>query len=1528
MTNQIIEGFKLSPQQKHLWSLQKDSLAYQAQCAIHISGSLNTLSLRLALQNVIKKHEILRTQFHHQPGFKVPLQFVTSDCNASWRNIELSNLDSREQEAKIEAIFLGEGQRDTDVIVRACLLTLAAQNYILLISLSAMNADTKTLNNLVSEISQAYAACLRGEDCSHAEDEVLQYLQFSEWQNQLLEDEDELAGKEYWSNQDFSALATLVAPYENKADIDQSKFACQSLEYAIAPPHIANKIFALSQQYNTSIDVILLTCWQVLIWRLTSQQELIVGTAFDGRQYEELANSLGLFVKYLPIKIHIESQDKFINVLERVHNSIIAAAEWQDYFSYAETLGLTYPIGFEFAELPAKHVVADVSFEVYQYYASLEKFKIKLNCYQQQDTIFTTFFYDINYYKAEQIEYLAEQFLTLLESIIQDPQIAVSRLKILSERQQQQLLVEFNKTTTNSNDRQDVCIHQLFTTQAAKTPDNVAVVFEDEELTYYELNNWANQLANYLQQLGVKPDVLVGICLERSHLSIVAILAILKAGGAYLPLDPTIPSNRLGLMLQDAQVPVLLTQESLIPSLPAHTAQVVCLDSWKAAQTSCNNSVSSVTCENLAYVIYTSGSTGTPKGVAVEHRQLCNYLNGILEKLDLPDTASFATVSTFAADLGNTVIFSALCTGGCLHIISHERATNPVALAEYCRRHPIDCLKIVPSHLNALLTAANPEDILPSQLLILGGEAASWDLVAQIQQLKPSCQILNHYGPTEATIGVLTYKVERSAIPTVSYANAQSATVPIGRPIANTQVYLLDENLQPVPISVPGELYIGGANLARGYLNRPDLTKERFIPNPFEKAQGSCLYKTGDLARYLPDGNIEFLGRSDRQVKIHGFRIELEEVEAILRQHPSIRQAVVIVREDEMGNQRLVAYVVSLHTETNFTGDLRRFVQERLPEYMVPTAFVILNAIPLTPNGKVDYKALPAPEIAPELEKIYVAPRTPEEEQLAKIWAEVLGLKQVGIDDNFFELGGDSILSIQVISKANQVGLQLTPKHLFEHQTIAQLAAIAETTDSIKTETGLVTGEVPLTPIQHWFFAQNLPDPHHWNQSVLLEVWQNLDFQILEQVVKRSLQHHDALRLRFQPTENGWQQVNAAPDEIVPVTRVDLSGQSEVEQEKAIASTAAELQASLNLSAGPLMRVAYFDLGEDKLARLLIIIHHLVVDGVSWRILLEDLQTAYQQLSQGEEIQLPAKTTAFKQWAEKLSEYAYSPGLQSELEYWQNQTQKQIIYLPTDFPDRQDANTVASVGTVSVSLSSAETQALLQEVPKAYQTQVNDVLLTALVQACAQWTGDNSLLLTLEGHGREDIFPEVNLSRTVGWFTAQFPVLLSLGDALSPGDALKTIKEQLRNIAQNGINYGILKYLNQNSDLQVTPQPQLKFNYLGQFDQVLPDTSIFQLASQTTGPNRSLQGSRSHLLEIDGMVTSGQLRLDWTYSQNIHHPTTIEHLAESFIEALRRLIAHCQSQEAGGYTPSDFPEAELSQTELDKLLAKISQKSR
>jgi non-ribosomal peptide synthase protein (TIGR01720 family) len=816
---------------------------------------------------------------------------------------------------------------------------------------------------------------------------------------------------------------------------------------------------------------------------------------------------------------------------------------------------------------------------------------------------------------------------------------------------------------------------------------------------------------------------------------------------------------------------------------------------------------------------------------------------------------------------------------------------------------------------------------LPRQRLILGGEACHWTLIEQIRQLGAKCQVFNHYGPTETTVGVLTYAIEQER------SDYGCETVPLGRAIANAQIYLLDSYLQPLPIGVPGELYIGGAGVARGYLNQPELNAERFINHPFiefdeelnspkskiQNLKSSRLYKTGDLARYLPDGNIEFLGRSDRQVKIHGFRIELGEIEAVLRQHSAIRETVILAREEHFSNKRLVAYVVPEHQFALTTSELRGFLQEKLPEYMIPSAFVRLLALPLTPNGKVDYQALPAPDPnQSEWNETFIAPRTPVEKVLAEIWVQVLRLEKVGIYDNFFELGGDSILSMQIVGRANRAGLQLTPKQLFECPTIAELAAVASSSRTIQAEQGLVTGEVPLTPIEHWFFEQNLPQMHHWNQSVLLEMRQAIVPELLEQAVQKLLEHHDALRLRFVRQESGWQQVNAHFDGAMPLTCVDLSAVPETEQESTLSAIATDLQTTLNLSSGQVVRIALFDLGTSQ--RLLLVIHHLVVDGVSWRILLEDLQIAYQQLSQGQAIQLSPKTTSFKHWAERLTEYAQSEALQQELDYWLTQSRRQIAPLPVDFPGGD--NTVAHSITISISLSQEETQALLQDVPAAYQTQINDVLLTALVQAVKQWTGESLLLVDLEGHGREEIFEDVDLSRTVGWFTTLFPVLLDIGAASSLADALKTVKEQLRNVPHRGIGYGVLRYLSlRNSGMET--KAEIRFNYLGQSDQVLSDSSLFAPAQESSGSGRSLQGSRAYLLDINGIVAGGQLRLDWTYSEAIHRRDTIENLAGRFIEALRSLIAHCQSKDAEGYTPSDFPQMQLSQDELDELLAEL-----
>lgn len=1472
-----IQGFRLSPQQKQLWLWQKESNVYIAQTVISITGDLNLQKLKLAIQEVTLKHEIIRSTFRQIAGMKMPIMVLEDNCVTSWKEIDLENRN-------IELICQQERELGFNLeqapLLRASLIKISADKHILLITLPALCADSETLNNLFVEICDRYFSTL-----PKLNQETVQYAQFCEWQNQLLAENH----RDYWQQQNLSA-SPLVLPFQTDKQAE--------LKINYYELNLDKNVRKWLQQKDFDISNFFLACWQLLLWRTTNQSEIIVGQVFDGREYEELQATFGLIAKSLPISTRFSPKLQFEEVVRQVKETSDRAYEYQEYFT-GETNNLLAL--FELIELPEERCLNDVTFAIDKQFVCIDKFNIKLSVFLRGDCIDIRIDYNQNLFEAQAIALFAAQFQTLITSAISNPAKAISQLNILPPQQLQQVLIDFNQTQADYS--QDKCIHQLFEEQAKLTPNAIALIYEDEQLTYRELNNRADKLACHLQQLGVKPETIVGICLERSNLVIVAMLGILKAGGAYLPIEVTNKCDRINSILQDAQVAVLLTQEKLA-NLPTSTTQL-CLDDWEINQ-KCDSASApgyglripvSITPHNLAYIIYTSGSTGTPKGVAIEHRQLCNYIHGVLEQINLPLGASFATVSTFAADLGNTVIFAALLTGGCLHIISHARATNPVALADYRRRHAIDCLKIVPSHLDALLTS-NAKDILPSKLLILGGETANWELVNKVQQLKPECQILNHYGPTETTVGVLTYKVKPIN---------QAKTVPIGRPLANTQAYILDEYLQPVPIFVPGELYIGGANLGRGYLNSPELTAQKFIDNPFSNT--SKLYKTGDKARFLPDGSIEFLGRSDRQVKIHGFRIELEEVEAIFRQHPAINQVVVTVSDE-----RLIAYIVANPAPT--AKELRHFGLELLPEYMLPSAFVFLDAIPLTPNGKIDFKSLPKPDTA-ELATTYIAPRTPQEQQLASIWAEVLRLPQVAINSNFFELGGDSILSIQVVAKANQAGLQLTPKHLFEYQTIAQLAAIALTTN-VTPQTELVTGLVPLTPIQHWFFAQNLPESHHWNQAVLLEVKQHLNIQWLEQVIKQLLNHHDALRLRFHATQDGWQQLCTEPNGIVPVTHLDLSSLSEAEQEQVIVDTATELQASLDLSTS-LLQVAYFDLGQEKRGKLLIIVHHLVIDGVSWRVFIEDLQTAYQQLSQGETIQLPAKTTAYKQWAEQLIKYAQTTEVRSQIDYWQ-QVEQSSFKLPVDFPNNLETNTVASAQTISVTLSPTETQALLQEVPSVYHTQVNDVLLAALTLTFAQWTGDNSLLLTLESHGREDIFPQVNLSRTIGWFTSHFPVQLSLDNDLTLGNSLKSIKEQLRNIPQHGISYGILKYLGEEQLLAIS---QVKFNYLGQFDQLFADTSLFKLASQSIGASRSPNGRRSHLIEIDGMVTNNQLQLNWTYSQNIHRSTTIAYLAEKLLDTLRLFIVHCQSPNAGGYTPCDFPEAQLSQTELDKLLSKI-----
>jgi non-ribosomal peptide synthase protein (TIGR01720 family) len=743
--------------------------------------------------------------------------------------------------------------------------------------------------------------------------------------------------------------------------------------------------------------------------------------------------------------------------------------------------------------------------------------------------------------------------------------------------------------------------------------------------------------------------------------------------------------------------------------------------------------------------------------------------------------------------------------------------------------------------------------------------------------------------------------------------------VPIGKAIPNSRLYVLDSNLGLLPIGAIGELCVGGEGVGEGYLNDPAMTQSRFVDDPYAKKQGR-LYRTGDLVRYQPDGNLEFIGRMDHQVKIRGYRIEPGEIEAAVEQHPAVKQCVVIVRDDARGQQRLVGYIVCESEQKPDILELRQFLRSKLPDYMVPAGFVTLDAMPLTPNGKIDRLALP-----PDMTEIvsstpFTPPETPNEIALTAIMQEVLGRERIGIHDNFFELGGDSILAIQAISKANRAGLRLNPRQLFQFQTIAELAAVAGTCPVVQAEQGFVKGDVPLTPIQRHFFAETAVDIHHFNQSVLFEV-QPLDARLLKRAVQKLVDHHDALRMRYRQGEGGWEQRNAGPDEVASkpaFVAIDLSSQPDSEITHRIEHTAQALQRSLDLEKGPIIRVAYFNLGPERQARLFIVLHHLVVDGLSWRILLEDLLAAYEQLSQGRSVELPPKTSSFQQWAHRLTEYSQSPEVANEKVYWHDSIPRSVDALPIDSPG--GINTVGSVRTVTVSLGDDETQVLFQEALAAYHTQINELLLTALVKACAYWTGRKSLLLGVEGHGRESLFDDIDVSRTIGWFTTIYPIYLELPDSENDADALKSIKEQLRRVPNGGVGYGLLR-----PSLETQPRPQITFNYLGQFDQLLPQGAAVTMAQESTGSNQSPRASRIQVLDVTGAVTGRQLHITWSYSEALHRRTTIEVLASQFIAELRSLLEHCKSAEAGGYTPSDFPEASLSQEDLDGLLQELDE---
>jgi amino acid adenylation domain-containing protein len=1322
--------YPLSPMQQGilfhtLYAAEPGMYCTQWSCTLH--GHLHIPTFEQAWQCVVDRHHVLRTAFHWDSGNE-PFQVVYRYVELPWSQHDWQHMSAVEQAWQIEA-FLAEDRRQgftlsAAPLMRLTLFQLAENLFQCVWSLHHLLLDGWSLPLLLQEVFQCYEACQMGRELPVTVSRP--YRDYIAW----LQQQDLSEAETFWRQtlRGFNTPTVLnVRQAHGSASSKQEGYA--ELQQRLSAFETV-ALQALAQQHHLSLNTLVQGAWAVLLSRYSGQEDVVFGATVAGRPTDLVGveSMIGLFLNTLPVRVQVDPQASLLTWLQGLQSQQVEARQYE-YSPLVQVQGWSdVPRGlplFEsllvFENYPARTALLKRR-------GSLEMLHVRVMSSPHYPLTIVVLpdsemglriKYQGHRFEAETITRMLGHLRTLLAGMVANPSQRLADLPILTAAERRQLLVDWNNTSMTypqyTVPPQEVCIHQWFEAQVARAPNTVAVVFEEQELTYRELNSRANQLAHYLQALGVGPEVSVGIYVERSLNMVVGLLGILKAGGAYVPLDPAYPQERLNFVLQDAQILVLLTQQRLLTACNELQTQIVCLDTdWeRIAQESGTNPVTKVTPENLVYVMYTSGSTGTPKGVAIEHQQLCNYLHGVLQRLALLHPASFATVSTLAADLGNTMLFGSLCTGGCLHVLSQERVADPSALADYFTHHPIDCLKIVPSHLAALHTTLHPESIFPRQLLILGGEASRADWVKGLQRLAPGCLILNHYGPTEATVGVLTYRVEAHE------RWSRTATLPLGSPLAHVQIYLLDQHLQPVPLGVQGELYIGGAHLARGYFNQPALTAERFIPHPFSDDPGARLYKTGDLACYLPDGNIEFLGRGDYQVKIRGYRVELGEVEAALEQHPAIRSAVVCAQEDTQGHKRLVAYVVWKEMALS-PHVLRSFLHTKLPDYMVPAVFIMLDALPLTPNGKIDRQALPAPDqVWPLLGEAFVAPRTPTEELLAGIWAHVLGGESVGRHDNFFALGGHSLLVMQVISRLRQVfQVEVPLRALFEAPTVASLAQYMEESCQVMQSplapplrTVSWEGMVPLTMFQEhlWALDRLLPGAPFANMPHAARLTGPLNVSALEQSLNIIMQRHETLRTTFTTAAGQAVQVVASTLHM-PLLMDDLQDLPETEREATAQQLIrAEVLCSFDLEKGPLLQAHLLRLGEQEHI-LLLTMHHIISDGWSWGVLFQELVVLYTALSRGHASPLPELPIQYAHYAHWQRQWLHSEAGQAQLAYWMRHLHIPLprLDLPTDRPRTTDVSlhTARRSFRLSKELTVALTRLSRQEAATVFMTLV------------------------------------------------------------------------------------------------------------------------------------------------------------------------------------------------------------------------------
>ncbi len=1438
----------LSFAQQRLWFIQQfeqDSNAYHIPMVLELNTSVDIEAFKCSLESIVRRHEILRTIYraddHTQQVLDEPLPIstvcVTKNSQAKHILDDINRPFDLSNEYPIRIVIY---QRN-----------IKKPRYNVLINIHHIAFDGWSSEILMREIQAYYRHFAHGEVLSLAES-PLQYKDFACWQRSYIQGKKLEEEKQFWSNY-LSGFEPLVLPTDY-ARPPQYNYAGEDFLFSINT-NLSNRLRDLAQHSGVTLYSVMLSAWNILMSKLSGQEDIVVGTPMANRHHAQIENMIGFFVNSLVLRNSIQGDQSIADVIEKVSQNLAAAQKNQD-LPFEQVMDC-----LKVEPDQSRHPIFQVMFGVQSFGSKSEnnlfqilpisekyaaaKFDLSLFIDDSQEEFKGSLNFATHLFSSQTIKRLSRQYQTVLEHLVSSQETIISDISLLDNQEKAEILLNWKGTV--SDDYVERSIVESFQAQVEENPSQTALIFGETQISYEALNARANSLARALGK--IVPGSLVPICAQKSIDLIVGCLAILKAGGAYVPISVDAPQDRIDFMLNDIQAKLVLTHSSLANRFPDLSLLFIEEDYSERA----DNLDLAIEPSDLAYVIYTSGTTGKPKGVMIEQRNVlsltCNN-----HFIDVKTTDVFLFLSSPIFDAATFEIWGSLLNGATLVIPQDEKAllSDTSLFKASLERQKITTLWLTRTLFDSLY-CQEPNLFSSLKTLMVGGEALSVNLMKQLSaQAERPVRILNGYGPTESTTFATTYECHPD----------MGSSVPLGKPISQRTVYVLDQALRVLPVGVIGELYIGGAGLARGYLNRPDLTEERFISNPL--AANERLYKTGDLVRWLPDGNLEYIGRNDFQVKIRGYRIELGEIENRLNTYPGLSQSVVLARERCNGSgsmhHQLVAYYVA--EETIPTADLAAHLAAELPEYMIPTCYVPLAAFPLTTNGKLDRRALPEPSVQND-QNPYHPPRTELEEKLCNIWSEVLSVEKIGIEDDFFRTGGDSILSMQLVSKLRNHGLPCTIKAIFDCRTIEKLSVYLEQQReeiNIDAEQGLLTGEFTLLPIQEWFFDQKFEHASHWNHAFMVKVPQ-LQLKKIESILPALTEHHDMLRVSFSASTQRYNKETSLPS-------VFTCTEKEATEERLT-----EWQSHFSLEDGRLWQIGYIDGYADGSARLFFAFHHLIIDSVSWRVIIEDFKTLYEGKPLG------AKTSSYRQWVNRVKNY-----------------EEGALYLQIQMSDYQEEPIMEHpLYHTHFDLDRETTKLLISQANKAYYTEINELLLTALSYALKDHDGKELHHITLEGHGRDQIDESLDVSRTVGWFTTVFPVGVTVGPDMS--QSIKQTKENLRELRNKWVSYGALSQ----ARLIDYPLPKICFNYLGQFDS---QDGLWQIVDEN--PGICMHDNPKNNIEFNGMIINGQLR--FTVSSRIGEKET-QHLAESYKSQLKELVSHCKKIVDAGlseHTRSDF----------------------